>query len=1241
MADDPRADDQYAGNKRVDDPCPVDQNADVAKASAAGVVGGQLDGPTLQEIVTGGDEERLRQDAGPGGDEFGDANGFGGADGFAGAKTAPYGARHAPFVHLHAHSAYSLLEGAIPLARLIDLAIKDGQPALAITDRNNLFGALEFSETAATNGLQPIMGCALAVHFDEFVQHGAGHLREDEPALVLLATSDSGFANLVKLVSHAYMAAEPGGSPTVSLDDLKRFGDGLIALSGGPQGPLDRTIMQGDGQAARQIAIMLAEIFGNRFYVELQRHRGRALHIEPALLEIAYELELPIVATNQPYFASPEDHEAHDALICIAAGCVVAQDDRRQVAGDHYFRTADEMVELFGDLPEAIENTIEIARRCAVRAFKRTPILPRFAALSSDSGQDQTLAAEAAELERQTREGLAARFEQFEPAAGFSRQDYVTRLESELSVISQMNYPGYFLIVADFIKWAKERRIPVGPGRGSGAGSLVAWALTITDIDPMRFTLLFERFLNPERVSMPDFDIDFCQDRREEVIAYVQDKYGREQVAQIITFGSLQARAVLRDVGRVLQMPYGQVDRLCKLVPNNPANPITLARAVESEPRLQEARSGEDGVDQLIAIAMRLEGLYRHASTHAAGIVIADRPLDELVPIYRDPRSDMPVTQYNMKWIEQAGLVKFDFLGLKTLTVLETTVSFVEQTAGERIDLATIPLDDQRTFDMLTRGETVGVFQLESQGMRKALLGMRPDRFEDIIALLALYRPGPMDNIPTYIARKHGEEEPDYIHPLIEPVLTETYGVIIYQEQVMQIAQILSGYSLGEADILRRAMGKKIRSEMNQQRERFVSGASDKGIDKTHADLIFDLLAKFADYGFNKSHAAAYALVSYQTAYLKANYPVAFTAATMALDIGNTDKLAEFYREAERLGIAVSLPSVQTSFAGFAIADDAILYALAAIKGVGEQAAQHIVEVRQAGGQFANLTGFFNRIDITQVNRKALESLIVAGAFDCFAYPREQILGGLERLVDHAARSADNRARGQSDMFGAGAREDAIILAPVESWQLSEKLHREFLAAGFYLSAHPLDEYRPVLERLRVQYGADFTEAVKNGATAGRLAGTIASRQERRTRTGNRMGIVTVSDPSGQYEAVIFSEGLAQYRELLEPGTAVVMLVDAEMRTEGVSIRIQTVQPLEQITADVRQDLRVYVRDDEPVETVAEHLKCPGDGRVSFVIVQNMGEREIEIALGGRYQVSPKIAGAMKAVPGVLDVELV
>jgi DNA polymerase-3 subunit alpha len=1142
------------------------------------------------------------------------------------------------FVHLHVHSSYSLLEGALPIARLAELAKADKQPALALTDTDNMFGGLEFSEKLAGYGIQPIVGCALAIDFGD-TDNGvrSGNANQERQRIVLLAARTEGYRSLMRLNSRAFLESPSNEPPRVKLEWLEGETDGVIALTGGPGGPLDAAIGAGQSHLAGSRLEALIRLFGDRLYVELQRHgTPNERKTEPVLIDLAYQHGLPLVATNEPYFATMQDHEAHDALICIAEGRLIAEGERRQINVEHRFKTRSEMAELFADLPEALASTVEIAERCAFRPRTHQPILPRFSL-----GEGGTMGDETAELRQRAEAGLVRRLASAGVAEGHTEAEYRARLEFELGVIERMKYPGYFLIVADFIQWAKAQGIPVGPGRGSGAGSLVAYSLTITDLDPIRFGLLFERFLNPERVSMPDFDVDFCQDRRDEVIRYVQERYGRDQVAQIITFGTLQARGVLRDVGRVLQMPYGQVDKLCKLVPQNPANPVTLARAIEDEPKLQAEADSDPVVKRAFAIARKLEGLNRHASTHAAGIVIGDRPLSELVPLYRDPKSDMPVTQFNMKWVEQAGLVKFDFLGLKTLTVLQTAVALVKR-RGIDIDLTAIPLDDKPTYELLARAEAVGVFQLESAGMRRALLDMRPDRFEDIIALVALYRPGPMANIPTYCARKHGLEVPDYIHPKLEEVLKETFGVIVYQEQVMQAAQILAGYSLGDADLLRRAMGKKIRSEMQKQSSIFVKGCTERGIDKAQAEAIFELLERFADYGFNKSHAAAYALVAYQTAYMKANYPVEFLAASMTLDMGNTDKLSEFRAEAERLGLKIFPPSINRSDVAFEVDGKTIIYALAALKGVGKQAVETIIAARNER-KFADLADFADRINPRAVNKRVLESLAAAGAFDAFERSRARVFAALDTVLGRAQHAHETAAVGQNELFGGAGDREPIVLPNVEPWLPAEMLRREYEAIGFFLSGHPLDDYAAVLKKLRVQPWAEFARAVKNGATAGRVAGTVVSRQERRTKTGNKMGIIGLSDPTGHYEAVIFSEGLAEYRDLLEPGTAVLMFLSAEVQGDEVRARIQSAEPLDAAAANLHKGLRVFLRDGAPIEAVAKRLEpapraANGDGEVSMVLLLAQGT-EVEVKLPGRFKVSPQIAGAIKAVPGVVTVE--
>ncbi len=1139
------------------------------------------------------------------------------------------------FVHLHVHSAFSLREGALAIETLAKLAKADAMPALAITDTNNLFGALEFSEKLAKTGIQPIIGVQATVDFGD-APANLSRLAEQRMArrpIVLLAQNDTGYRHLMRLVSSLWLDPKEGEEPHIPFDALIGC-QGLIALTGGPAGPIDQALGQQMSDFAESRLRRLAKAFDRRLYVELQRHGIESeAAIEPALIDLADRNGLPLVATNEPYFAAHSDYEAHDALLCVAEGALISTPDRRRVTPEHRFKTRAEMTALFGDLAEATEASVEIAMRCAYRPLTRKPILPGFSIPGAEAVDEEQ------ELRRQAIEGLEARLAHHGLAPGYAREQYDERLAFELDVIVKMKFPGYFLIVADFIKWAKAQNIPVGPGRGSGAGSVVAWALTITDLDPIRFGLLFERFLNPERVSMPDFDIDFCQDRRDEVIAYVRDRYGADRVAQIITFGSFLARGVMRNVGRVLEMPLGQVDRLAKLVPMNPAHPVTLKQAVADEARLQEAAKADERVARMLAIAERLEGLYSNASTHAAGVVIGDRPLTELVPLYRDPKAAMPATQFNMKWVEPAGLVKFDFLGLKTLTVLKRAVDLVAR-RGERIDLSRIPLDDTKTYEMLGRGETVGVFQVESGGMRKALVEMRADRFEDLIALVALYRPGPMANIPVYCARKLGREQVEYAHPLLEPILKATFGVITYQEQVQQIAKDLAGYSLAQADILRRAMGKKIKKEMDAQRERFVTGAVDRGIDKMTADAIFDACAKFAEYGFNKSHSAPYAFITYQTAWFKANHPAEFLAASMTLDKGNTDKLAEFRAEAERLGIPVAPPSANASEADFDVrvgADGSatIVYALSAIKGVGEAQADALVKAR-GKKPFGSLADVASRLDPRLVNKKALESLAAAGTFDELEPDRAVVFAAIEPMLAIANRGAAEKASGQNALFGE--TEAAPLKVNASPWTDAERLKREFDAVGFFLSGHPLEAYDSALKRLRAARWADFARSVRAGASTARLGASVLDRTERRTKSGSKMGIVQLSDPSGQYEAIVFQEGLNQFRDLLEKGSDVLVTLQANVEGEEVRARIVHVERLNDAAAKVHKGLRIFVRDESPLASIERRLSAPGEGEVSLVVVLGPKE-EVEIRLPGRYAVSPTVAGALKTAPGVLAVE--
>ncbi|MFN3931372.1 MAG: DNA polymerase III subunit alpha [Brevundimonas sp.] len=1140
------------------------------------------------------------------------------------------------FIHLRVRSAYSLLEGAIKAGKVPLLAADAGMPAVGVADRANLFGALEFSEAAKGAGVQPLIACALPVT-------GIGGKINERwarvPTVVVLVQNQAGWLNLSALSSSAFLDAGSMDEPSVPWTMVAERSEGLILLSGGPDGPVDPLFVQGKPAEAAAALEEMRAAFGDRFYVELQRHGlASEQQAERGLVDWAYAHDTPLVATNDVHYARAAQAKSHDALLCIADGAFTGQEDRRRITGEHWFKTAPAMRQLFADLPEACDATLDIARRCAFLAPTRAPILPRFDAGAGRSEPD--------ELMHQAREGLKERLRAVTPAA--PEEEYWTRLEWEVGIIQQMGFPGYFLIVSDFIKWAKTHGIPVGPGRGSGAGSLVAWALTITDLDPLRFGLLFERFLNPERVSMPDFDIDFCQERREEVIDYVQDRYGKDRVAQIITFGTLQARAVLRDVGRVLQMPLGQVDRLAKMVPANPANPVTLAQAIELEPRLKEARDSDANVAALLETALELEGLYRNASTHAAGIVIGDRPLIELAPLYQDPRSTIPASQFNMKWVEAAGLVKFDFLGLKTLTVLDRARQYLER-RGVAPDWNGLPLDDARTYELMASGQTVGVFQLESQGMRDTLRKMRCGSIEEITALISLYRPGPMEMIDTYIDRKFGRQEVDYLHPSLTEVLTETYGVIIYQEQVMKIAQVLAGYSLGEADLLRRAMGKKKKEEMDFQRARFIKGASEKGVSEEQSGGIFDLVAKFAGYGFNKSHAAAYALISFQTGWLKANHPVEFMAASMSLDLSNTDKLAVFYQDCRRFEVPIKSPDVNRSSADFDVAYDdgvgAVLYALGAIRNVGLEAMKHLVEVRETGGRFTDIFDFLERVDPRSVNKRALENLARAGAFDSFHTNRRQLVEQADTLMAYCQSVAAERASSQVSLFGGdqvGAGRPR--LRPVEPWVGPEKLDQELAAVGFYLSGHPLEDMAPALKRKRVTFVAEATALAESGHEAFLMAGVVRRRQERASaRTGEKFAFVTFSDPTGEFECLFPPEQLRKCREVLEVGASIMVRVRAKSADGEVRFFGDDASRLDTLIDDGQMGLRIHVSsksaDPEALKARLDRARAEGKGGEVSLVASLDGRREVELKLPGRYRLDGALRGALKSAPGVVLLE--
>ncbi|MCV6823654.1 MULTISPECIES: DNA polymerase III subunit alpha [Halocynthiibacter] len=1150
------------------------------------------------------------------------------------------------FVHLRLHTEYSLLEGAVPVKKLAGLCAANNMPAVAVTDTNSMFAALEFSVKTAGEGVQPILGCQVDVAYDPAQ---AGEKARAPAPVVLLAQSEKGYENLMRLSSCLYV--DNGGElPQVTLDELAEFSEGIICLTGGPEGALGKLLLTAQRTKAEALLDRLQAIYPNRLYIELQRHPGEGGRLteaeqttERAHIELAYARDLPLVATNDVYFPKTDMYEAHDALICISEGAYVDQQQpRRRLTPQHYFKSQEEMITLFADLPEAIENTVEIAKRCAYKAPLRDPILPKFA---DDEVQ---------ELRRQANEGLQKRLEVIPHAA--SVEEYQKRLDFELDIIEGMGFPGYFLIVADFIQWAKDNDIPVGPGRGSGAGSLVAYALTITDLDPLRYSLLFERFLNPERVSMPDFDIDFCMDRREEVIRYVQEKYGRDKVGQIITFGALLSKAAVRDIGRVLQMPYGQVDRLSKLIPVEGVKPVSIAQALTDEPRLREEARNEEVVDRLLTYGQQVEGLLRNASTHAAGVVIGDRPLDRLVPLYQDPRSDMPATQFNMKWVEQAGLVKFDFLGLKTLTVIQSALNLLKLRDID-IDIGAIPLDDEATYKLYASAKTVAVFQVESSGMMDALRRMKPTCIEDIVALVALYRPGPMENIPTYCEVKNGQREIESVHPLIDHILEETQGIIVYQEQVMQIAQVMAGYSLGGADLLRRAMGKKIKEAMDAERPKFEAGAAENGVPAKKASEVFDLLEKFANYGFNKSHAAAYAVVSYQTAWLKANHPVEFMAGVMNCDLHLTDKLSVYAEEVRRgLDIDIIPPCVNRSLEKFTVHDGKVVYALGGLKNVGVEAMRLIVEARgpepdgSGGKPFATLFDFARRVDLKRVGKRPLEMLARAGAFDQIDPNRRRVFESLDNLVAYSAAVHEQRASSQVSLFGeAGDDLPEPRLSTAADWNTDDRLSEESKAIGFYLSGHPLDDFMAPLKRKGVKSLEEARqEAERKGAAIIKVGVIVSGLQQRKSGRGTQFFRMNISDPTLQVSGMaMFPKDFEQARKVFEETSRVVMTLEAKFEDGQFDPIARSIAPMEGIVAEAgSMGLKVYIENTDGAESVASVLEQARSdksnrsfGPITFCLMDPSLPGEVEIDLPQEYPVSPQIKSALKSLEGVMTVE--
>ncbi len=1150
----------------------------------------------------------------------------------AATETPEAAAASAPYVPLRCFTSYSMLEGANHPKDLAKRCAEMGVPAAGVADRSNLFSAMEISAAFAEAGLQPVIGAMVAVGGTPILDW-----------LVLYAQDEGGYANLIALLSHAHLDSDPADGAHVDLDRLAEHAEGIICLTGGAEGAIARLLSEQQVKAAESYLSELESLFAGRLYVEITR-TGHAVEAasEEALIGLAHARNLPLVATNPAAFPEREFSPAHDVMLCIGSGTYTQSQERPRTNPELWLKPPPIMEETFSDLPEALANTAVIAQRCAVIAPQRDPILP---SLAGDPD------AEVAALREQARAGLEARLA---GRTGLDRDTYFQRLDYELGIIEGMGFPGYFLIVADFIRWAKEQGIPVGPGRGSGAGSVVAWSLTITDLDPIELGLLFERFLNPERVSMPDFDIDFCETRRGEVIRYVQERYGRDQVAQIITFGKLKARAVIKDVGRVLQMPFGLRETLAGMIDNNPANPQTLSDALEKNTDLSRRYRNDSDVRTLIDLALQLEGMPRNSSTHAAGVVIGDRPLSQLVPLYRDPRSDMPVTQFDMKWVEQAGLVKFDFLGLKTLSVIHYALDLIEGRTGKRPDLDTLSWDDEATYELITRGDTLGVFQLESDGMRDTLAKVRPDKFGDIIALVSLYRPGPMDNIPQFANRKHGREAPDYLHPRLEKYLTETYGVIIYQEQVMQIAQELAGYSLGEADLLRRAMGKKKPEEMAKQKERFMSGAREQGVDERQADHIFELVAKFAGYGFNKSHAAAYALIAYQTAWLKTHYPHEFFAASMQFDMNQTEKIGLFLDDARRMGVECLPPDINASSEKFTVETDAegtvrLRYALAALKGVGTKAMQQVVEERDAAGAFASLGDFANRVDPKLLNTRQLERLAGGGAFDKLDANRAAVHDMASSLLAVANSAAEARRTNQGALFGgeSGGGDIALIRPKAtERWTLAETMEKELDAFGFYFSAHPLSSFAHIL---KAKGAKTYSRYVELGGPAGGgkeravLAAKIEGMRKRPSQNGGTPFLVlNLSDQEGSFTGNAYDDDVkAALEEAYADDAPILIRGELSWRAgyETPLLRIAAIARLADLDSGGRSVMRIAAPAHAAPAIAAAIEGQGGRGRAELVIPLNDGGSAILLVADG-VATSSELVHAIQQIPGVGDVTL-
>ena len=1096
------------------------------------------------------------------------------------------------FNHFKLHTQYSICEGAIKIDDLKDHCKKNKIQAVGISDTSNLCGALEFSENIAKVGSQPLIGTQIIFNY-----------KNTFGLIPIIAKNEKGYQNIIELSSKSYLLNNDLNLPNCNFEDLLNLQNDIIVLSGSINGLIGKLFFNGLNFEIENIYKSLKKNFRNNFYIEIQRHGDQnEKSFESFNLMLSKKLEVPIIATNEVYYLNKDMHDAHEALMCIGNKTYLNDPKRKKLSNNHYLKTSEEMKELFKDIPEALENNYYLPQRCSYRPKSSQPILPNISKSNTDDA-DQI-------LQNQSIEGLKKKINN-QISDYKSKKDisiYKDRLNHELKIITEMKYSSYFLIVSDYIKWAKSNNIPVGPGRGSGAGSLVAWCLSITDVDPIKFNLIFERFLNPDRISMPDFDIDFCEEKRDLVFRYLKDKY-KDSVAHIITFGKLKARMVIRDVGRVIGLSYGFVDSISKMIPFDPSRPQNLTECINSEPRLQKLIKEDKRVKRLIDLSLKLEGLNRNFATHAAGVVIADKKLTNSIPLYKDNSSDLllPSTQFDMYSAENAGLIKFDFLGLKTLTVIDKTQKLIkEKEKNFRVDK--INYDDQKVFNLLSEGNTVGIFQLESSGMREAIMKMMPNHLEDIIALVALYRPGPMNNIPTYNDCKHGKIKPDYLHPKLEEILKPTYGVIIYQEQVMQIAQKLSGFTAAQADILRKAMGKKKRAELEKQKEKFILGAVKNGISKDVAAGIYLKIEPFAEYGFNKSHAASYAIIAYQTAYLKTYFPHEFFSASMTMDISNQNKLSEFYEELKRLNIRIQRPDINKCYADFRSDKDIFYYALGAIKNVGYEAVSNIVNERLENGKFKSMSDFINRVNPKDINKLQLEGLIKAGAFDSIYSNRHSLLSSVPNLIIKSKNIHENKNTNQIDLFD-DQNSDKDLFTKTEDWQFEERLSKEFESVGFFISNHPINKFKEFFEVYKIINYSNFIS--DNNINVCNIASTILKVQEKKTSKGNSYAIVKLTDLSSVFELFIFSDLLEINREIIKEGNSVMLSLKKNIIEDAnrfKRINILKIALMKNLLSEPIKNIEFSINNISQLKKIEEILEEKGNSNVK-ILFQDLDQK--------------------------------